>query len=149
MSFNEIKQHSKARFKCESNELASIREYVRLKGLSLGLSEEEAFKVSLAVDEACSNLVKHAKKRSLSENGFYICLKIYSDQNQFIVEILDKSQPFNPNSVPSPDMQEYFKQFKRGGLGIHIMRSLIDDIAYFPAKIDKDYNVLQLKKLIA
>ncbi|HPO63077.1 MAG TPA: ATP-binding protein [Candidatus Kapabacteria bacterium] len=148
MNFNNNTYQTEARFKCDSNELVNIREFVISQALYIGLNEDEAFKVSLAVDEACSNLVKHGKKRTSIENNCYIYLDVYSNQNQFIVEIHDKSESFNPNSVPSPDMQEYFKQFKHGGLGIHIMRSLIDDISYIPATTENAYNTLQLKKAI-
>jgi len=148
MNFNNNTYQTAVRFKCDSNELAKIREFVISQAIFLGLSEDEAFKVSLAVDEACSNLVKHGKKRTSIENNCYIYLDVYSNQNQFIVEIHDKSESFNPNSVPSPDMQEYFKLLKRGGLGIHIMLSLIDDIAYIPATNENAYNTLQLKKAI-
>jgi len=149
MNYNNNTYQTEARFKCESHELANIREYIINKAIFLGLSEDEAFKVSLAVDEACSNLVKHGRKRATIENNCYIYLDVYSKHNQLIIEIHDKSESFNPNSVPSPNMQEYFQQFKRGGLGIHIMRSLIDDISYIPANTENAYNILQLKKAIA
>lgn len=124
-------------------ELTHIREFVIHKAIEFGFNEEEAFRISLAVDEACSNLIRHAFKMDASQ---MICVIIQSDSNEFIVDIQDMGFPFNPLDVAPPEMMEYFKQFKKGGLGIHIMRSVMDEISYQPSQDKAAPNTLRLKK---
>ena len=125
------------------SELLHIREFVRQKAEDFGFGEEEAYKISLAVDEACSNLIRYAYNFAKDKE---ICINIESNENQFIVNILDTGEPFNPLVIPETDMKEYFEKFKRGGLGIQIMRKVMDEIAYTPSHGGDTFNSLRLKK---
>ena len=49
---------------------------------------------------------------------------------KFSVIIKDKGKYFEPKEICPPDMREYLKQYKVGGLGIHLMKSLMDEIKY-------------------
>ena len=124
-------------------ELTHIRDFVIHKALEFGFLEDEAFRISLAVDEACSNLIRHAFKMDASQR---ICVLIQTDSNEFIVDIQDMGFPFNTLDVAPQEMMEYFKQFKKGGLGIHIMRSVMDGISYQPSQDKAVPNTLRLKK---
>lgn len=126
-------------------ELSRIRDFILRKTRLLGISESIAYDISLAVDEACSNLIKHAYKL---EKDRKICIDVETENNKLIVNILDNGVPFNPMDVPLQDMSEYLKQLKHGGLGIHIMRSVIDEILYIPRKNKRSHNTLRLIKNI-
>jgi serine/threonine-protein kinase RsbW len=126
------------------SELYKIREFITDKALRFGFSEEDAAKIVLAVDEACSNLVRHAYKFDKNQN---ICVHIETNLNQFIVNILDNGTPFNPLEVPEPDMKEYFIALKRGGLGIQLMRKVMDEIDYQPMNPQNNVNTLKLKNI--
>jgi serine/threonine-protein kinase RsbW len=129
------------------SELSKIRDFVFARAIDRGFPDSEAQKIVLAVDEACTNLIRHAFKLDKSKK---ICVSIESDPNNFTVNIIDDGNPFDPMQVNKPDMDEYFKQFKKGGLGIHLMKSVMDEISYTPSdKADDSMNTLKLKKLIA
>ena len=81
----------------------------------------------LAVDEACTNVIKHSYEFAPSKG---IDLEVHTRDRQFEVVIIHKGRPFDPDSVKTPDMKMYFTQFRRGGLGIHLMRSLMDKVEY-------------------
>ncbi|MBM2816029.1 MAG: putative anti-sigma regulatory factor, serine/threonine protein kinase [Ignavibacteria bacterium] len=130
---------------CDFSELQRIREFVMTKAETLGFSSEEAQSIALAVDEACSNLIKHTFNFDTLKE---ICVQVNFDKNQFIVNILDEGTPFNPLDVTPQDMNEYFKNYKRGGLGIPIIRKIMDEISYLPSNNSNRKNVLTLKKFL-
>jgi serine/threonine-protein kinase RsbW len=126
-------------------ELSKIREFVLARAVKHGFPDAEAQKIVLAVDEACTNLIRHAFKLDKTKK---ICVQIEMEPNTFTVNIIDDGNPFDPMQVSKPDMDEYFKQFKKGGLGIHLMRSVMDEISYTPSTNSNDSkNILKLKKL--
>lgn len=127
------------------SELEKIRDFVASEAVRFGFSGEDSQRIALAVDEACTNLINHAFKRDPLRK---ICVEIEPAPNQFVVNILDDGSPFNPLEVPQPDMKEYFKNFKRGGLGIQIIRLVMDEISYTPQNDKMKKNVLQLKKVL-
>lgn len=123
------------------SELAEIRNYVKNSALEFGLSDKKTNFIVLAVDEACSNLIRYNmdfdKSRSLN-------IHIETDGEKFLVEITDNGEAFNLLNNPTPEMNEYFRQYKKGGLGIHIIRSIVDEIDYTPSAGNQEINSLQL-----
>jgi serine/threonine-protein kinase RsbW len=127
-------------------ELIKVRNFIQDNAKAFGFDEDIAYNISLAVDEACTNLILYAYNLDKSRK---ICIKLESDNDQYMISILDDGLPFNPLEMPSPEMNEYLKRFKRGGLGIHIMRSVMDKIEYYPASDNSSYNTLKLIKLLS
>jgi len=123
--------------------LQEIRSFVLDKATQFGFEDSDAHRISLAVDEACSNLIRHSYKSDIAQS---IRIEIDRVADQFTVNIFDHGVPFNPTQFPAQDMQEYFKQFKSGGLGIQIMRLVMDSIRYTPASKLQKYNILTLVK---
>lgn len=128
-----------------NSELSKIRLFIEENANDFGFSEGISQKIALAVDEACSNLIKHAYK---SDDSKKIWINIENNDNEFIVKISDEGEPFNPLEVPEPDMNTYFKKFNRGGLGIHIIRLVMDKINYIPSTSKNTKNILELRKVL-
>ncbi len=127
----------------DTNELNRIRDFVIENALLFGFSEEQAYKICLAVDEACSNLIRHSFKFDTTKE---ICIAIEESKDKFTINILDKGLSFNPLDYDTPDMIEYLKKLKKGGLGIHIIKSVMDEISYLPAMDNDTTNTLMLTK---
>jgi len=128
----------------ETTQLEGIRNYVSDKAVFYGFNEVDSQKIALAVDEACTNLIRHAFKYDKSHS---IRISIDSVNNIFTIKIMDDGKPFNPLNMPTPDMKKYLKDFKKGGLGIHIMKLVMDEIEYIPSNSNDKYNTLILKKI--
>lgn len=126
--------------------LQEIRDYIYRASTGFGFSDKVAYNISLAVDEACSNLIKYAYNLEFDHK---ICISVETDNNEFNVLISDNGKPFNPLEVESPNMTEYFKKLQRGGLGIFIMKSVMDDITYYTTGERQLKNTLRLKKYLA
>ena len=101
-------------------------------------------KIMLAVDEACTNIIKHAYKSSPEGE---ILLNVDYDDEKFTITIIDYGKSFNPANIPQPDLQKYYREHKVGGLGIYLMKSLMDDVKY--TSIPGKYNQVLLSKNIS
>ena len=124
-------------------ELQKIRDFVKNRAENFGFNELDSNKIVLAVDEACTNLINHAFKK---QDGREICVQVEANKSDFIITISDDAEPFDPLEIASPNMQEYFSKFKRGGLGIHLMRLVMDEISYLPSNDTNPRNILRLRK---
>ena len=91
----------------------------------LGIGKD-VFEVQTAVDEACTNIINYA----YSEEGGIITIICEIQDNDLVVSIWDRGKPFDPFSVPPPDLEADLDERKIGGLGIYLMKKFMDDISY-------------------
>lgn len=85
----------------------------------------EQFKI--AVDEACTNVIKHAYK---GDDGHPIDVAVIVDADRCTVRIRDEGNTFRPNEYEAPDIFESARRRRAGGFGIQIMRRLMDKVEY-------------------
>jgi len=114
-------------FKSSTDNLSSIRDFVRSTAQDVGFSKDVSGNIILAVDEAVTNVIKHAY--NYSEEG-KILVSISFIKNKFSVSISDKGTHFNSKLIKDPDLKEYYKQRRVGGLGMFLMKKLMDDVKY-------------------
>ncbi|MFO7447139.1 MAG: ATP-binding protein [Ignavibacteriaceae bacterium] len=127
--------------KSSTENLSAIRDFIYSAAEEIGFNSETIGDIILAVDEACTNIIKHAYK-SYPEGEIVINLK-YSDR-KFTIEIIDYGTAFHPETVPAPDLQKYYQQRRVGGLGMYLMKTLMDDVKYI--SIPGKYNQVLLSK---
>jgi serine/threonine-protein kinase RsbW len=111
----------------QTAKLKHVRRFVAAAARRFGFSSEEASKIALAVDEACTNIIKHAYN---FEEDKDIHLSILMRDGKFEVLITDHGKPFNPDAVKLPVMKEYLSHYRHGGLGMYLMKSLMDRVEY-------------------
>ena len=84
----------------------------------------DVFEIQLAVDEACTNIIKHAYSKV--DTGVITVRCGLSDSHEdFVVKIRDDGRPFDPRSVPSPNTKTELNERKEGGLGIFLMKKIM------------------------
>ena len=115
------------RIKSRTERLIDVRKFVSEAAKKFGFDEEQVSKIALAVDEACTNVIKHAY--AFDPNGT-LTVKVHPQNREFEVVITDHGTSFNPNSIKLPDMQEYLSHYEHGGLGVYLMKSLMDEVEY-------------------
>jgi serine/threonine-protein kinase RsbW len=117
----------------KTEKLILVREFISEAARKFGFDNESVNKITLAVDEACTNIIKHAYEFSPSQE---IDLKVKMNDGEFVVVITDKGKSFDPQQIKVPNMREYLSHYQKGGLGMHLMRSLVDKVEYkiYPAK---------------
>ncbi len=126
---------------CKREELKEIRKFVSEVLSDIGFSEVDINKVVLAVDEVCANLIIHSNKCNPDE-----CLEIHIDQSKakkVIFEIIDYGEGFNYNNYKEPNLEEIVRRRKKGGLGIMLVKKLMDSVE-FSSQGNK--NICRLEK---
>ncbi len=111
----------------KTERLIAVREFVSTAARDFGFRDEDVSKIALAVDEACTNIIKHAYKFDPAKS---ITITVRGRNGTFEVVIQDFGREFDPAKVPTPDMKEYLSHFRRGGLGVYLMKSLMDRVEY-------------------
>ena len=129
--------------KSRTENLSLIRDFVSSKTSDAGLAKDEIENVMLAVDEACTNIIKHAYN-SFPDGEIVIKLEYNSDK--LLVTIIDHGSTFDPNGIPDPDLQKYYRNGRVGGLGMFLMKTLMDDVKYIT--VTGKYNQVLLSKRI-
>ncbi|MFQ5812202.1 MAG: ATP-binding protein [Anaerolineae bacterium] len=120
--------------------LATIANFVVKAAQASGLNEKAAFEVQMAVDEACTNVIKH----SYGEEGRgEIALRCQLADGDFVVTIRDHGQPFNPAAVPPPNLTASLAERQESGLGLYFMRQLMDEVRF---RFDAEGNELTMVK---
>ncbi len=78
-----------------------------------------------AFAEIYNNIVLHAYNRREGES---VEITVYIDEGAMIVEIRDSGNAFDLSTVPEPDLDS----LPEGGMGLHIARAMLDEVAYEP-----------------
>ena len=121
--------------------LDEIREFVGDIARAGGFSDKDVYNIQLATDEAASNIIEHAYE-NISDGDLEISCGM---QGEVITIVLtDHGESFDPSVIPMPDLKADLSDRKIGGLGIFLMRKLMDEVHYEP-KHDKS-NVLTMTK---
>ncbi len=123
--------------------LAAVREFVSKKASDLGIDDSTINQIILSVDEACTNIIKHAHRYDDKE---MIEIETKFEDCEFKIILKYKGRAFDPNGIPIPDMKEYFSNFKVGGLGVPIMKKFMNKIEF--DRQNHDQNCLTLIKII-
>ena len=115
------------KIKSQTEKLSMVREFVSEAAREFGFDDESVNKIALAVDEACTNIIKHSYEFASNKD---IDIAISANDSKFKVVISDHGKGFNPETVKVPDMREYLSKYKKGGLGMYLMKSLMDSVEY-------------------
>jgi serine/threonine-protein kinase RsbW len=108
-------------------------QFVAEAAKAAGLTDQAAFHIELCCDEACTNIIEHAYE---GEGVGDIIVRYHIDGDQFVVTILDNGRSFQPSEVKLPQSisaqnpKEAAKNLQIGGLGIHFMRQLMDNVQF-------------------
>jgi len=143
LSFRRKNNSGELKVKSKTENLSEIRDFVSSNASKAGISASTVDNIILAVDEACTNIIKHAYK--LSPQG-EINIRIEYDEEKFTVTIIDYGKSFEPNRIPLPDLQKYYREHRVGGLGMYLMKSLMDNVEY--TTVPGKYNQVLLSKNI-
>lgn len=127
----------------ESEFLEIIRDFIGKIATIAGFSDDYANKIQLSVDEACTNIIKHAysgmKKKSIE-------IVVELNSSKIMVSVIDQGKGFKPSKVAVKDLETYLSEYRRGGLGLHLIKILMDDVqfSFDPAK----RNVITMTKYV-
>lgn len=130
------------KLKSSLSELDTLCQNLESFGRKIGLSKKFIFEINLALDELFTNIISYG----FDDDGEHVIKITITPRNQELcLCIEDDGVPFNPAEFQPADVAASVEDCKIGGLGIHIIKKLMDEICYERCG---DKNVLTLRKRI-
>ncbi|MBW2514483.1 MAG: ATP-binding protein [Deltaproteobacteria bacterium] len=126
--------------KNDLSELQNLCQNCEEIGRSINVSDKSIFEMNLALDELFTNIISYGFN-DCREHIIKISITVDGDQMEMRIE--DDGIPFNPLESKTPDFQCGIEDCKIGGLGIHLIKKLMDDLQYQRVA---DKNILVLKR---
>ena len=124
------------------SELDTLEEKLDEFCQKLGVTTKCFCEINLALEELFTNIISYGFSDKADHRIKFILSYI---GKTVTMRIEDDGEPFNPMEESSPDIRCPLEQRKIGGLGIHLIKNVMDDVIY---KRQKDKNLLILKKRI-
>ncbi len=125
---------------CEKTKLSELRNFLDRVLNASHLSDINKNQLILAVEEVCANLIIHSHDCNPSD---YIKLKVNQMDQSIIFEIMDSGEAFNMTEYNEPDLKEVMKNRRKGGLGIKLVRKIMDSIEF---ESSNNQNICRLIK---
>lgn len=113
---------------CSLTNLKGIRDFVRSSLKGHRIAEVEVSAIVLALDEMCSNLMIHAHHCNPDH-----MLELHidtGDAGKIVFEIIDDGNVFDINQFHTPELGNLVHEKRKGGLGIRLVKSIMDEIEY-------------------
>jgi serine/threonine-protein kinase RsbW len=113
---------------CSIENLKGVRDFIRGALKDHQVSDLQISEMVLALDEMCSNLMIHAHQCNPDEL-FELHIEVMKD-NPVVFEIIDDGNTFDINQFSEPDLGNLVHEKRKGGLGIRLVKSIMDKIEY-------------------
>ena len=104
-----------------------------------GFKIDDILDTQLAVEEVITNIIVHGYKKA----GGEIIISFRINPSNLEVRIMDSSPRFDPLSIPNPKLDGAIEERKIGGLGVHLVREVMDKVVY---QYENGKNILVLIK---
>jgi len=121
-------------------EIARAAQLVEDFGTANGLPADVVFKLNLALDEVVTNIISYGYD---DQNEHQIEITLTLDGGEVVVHVKDDGRAYNPLEAPRPDLEADIDARPIGGLGVHIVRTLMDGLEY---RREGGRNVLIMRK---
>lgn len=129
-----------AQFEAEEAQLDGIRRFVTESCRTSDLTTKDVNSILLAIEEACTNVIRHAYL--YAQGSIRIHIALAGDRVTF--SIYDRGRSFDFDRAGVPDLGRYVETGRKGGLGIYLIRKIMDEVDY---RTIGDENRLRMVKL--
>ena len=120
-----------------------MRKFVTKVLTEHGVSEVETNMIVLAVDEVCANIIIHGHAGTNAEK---VRIDIDFKKDGIRLEIIDQGHAFDLVNYQEPLIDELIKNKNKGGIGIMLVKKIMDDIQF---ETTKNQNRLKLFKKVS
>lgn len=108
-------------------ELDRVADAVEDFGQAHGLSPKLRYQIRLVLDELLTNSITYGYPDH-GEHSIQVAMR--RDGSRLRFELVDDARPFDPLSAKAPDLETPADSRQIGGLGIHLVRTIMDRVAY-------------------
>lgn len=137
-----VSQEYKFELKNSTSELKALHQHLDNWGGDIGLSANSILRINICLDELFTNIVSYGFDDDLEH---IIIFTLSGDNNLVVINIEDNGIPFNPLEKIDPDFPDNVESADIGGLGIHIIKKLMDNVSY---ERKQGQNKLSMRKNI-
>ncbi len=120
--------------------LGQVRDFIDHIGKKYRYEDRLINSFKLVIEEACTNIIRHGYR---DIKGGEITIKAIVRRQSLTIVVVDQGISYDPRQASTPDLEKYIQIGKKGGLGIFMMRKLMDDVQY---NITSRGNELRLTK---
>lgn len=121
-----MEKKSTLRVAAELDNLSAVRRFVMDRLAALAVDPEVAHDVILATDEAVTNVIVHGYQGRPGS----VEIEVGRSGESLVVHVRDQAPPFDPTRVPPPDLNLPLEQRPYGGMGVYIIRKLMDRMSH-------------------
>lgn len=123
-------------------ELESVRQWVERFGAAHQLPPRVMTSLLVSFDEVLNNLISYGYS---DQRDHEIRLRLALAENDVWAEVEDDGEPFDPLTAPAPTLSGGVSERPVGGLGIHFLKTLNDEVTY---RRQEDKNRLRFRKCL-
>ena len=123
----------------DPSEIQRLNEIVTEFAVKHNLAAELTFRVNLVLEEIVTNVISYGYDDRLEHE---ISVRLSWRDPRIELEVKDDGRPFNPLEAPQPETESPLIEKPVGGLGIHLVRRMVDHLEY---KREGDKNCLVLR----
>ena len=122
-------------------QLIPIWEFIETGLDAFQCPEKVRIHIRIAADEIFSNIARHSNARK----GDTVTVSFHAEKEprSVVITFMDTSSPFDPLSAAEPDLSAPAKNRKIGGLGLFMLKKIMDDVSY---EYRDEKNILTIKK---
>ena len=113
-------------FPANVEEIPVVVEHVSGLATEAGVHPKRIMHLELAVEEAVMNICSYAYKTPPGT----VVVRVLCADDRFTVQLVDEGIPFDPLSVEEPDIKAELEDRKIGGLGVLLIRRVMDEVHY-------------------
>jgi serine/threonine-protein kinase RsbW len=118
---------NKIMLKSDLANLSKAREFIAKAAREAGASSSEITKIEISCDEWSANIIEHSLGSNVKKSFTIECQSV---EGKFIIIYEHEGPRFNPIEQEVIDVNDHFVEEKERGLGIYIMREMMDEIHY-------------------
>lgn len=112
----------KRRFVARADQLREVREWIRNAVLQCNFNTEQTDRIVIGVNEACMNIIEHAYRYAPGD----VVVAVVQHEDTLEIVLRDFAAPMDVEKIrPRP-----FEEIRPGGLGVHFMREVMDEVTY-------------------
>ena len=129
--------------KSKLSELNTLCRHLEDCGNAMELPQKCLFEINLGLDELFTNIISYGFEDEIEHR---IKFSLAREKKTLVVKVEDDGVPFNPLETAGPEPPQDLDSINIGGLGIHLVKKMMDDINYQRVE---GKNRLVLKKCVA
>jgi anti-sigma regulatory factor (Ser/Thr protein kinase) len=128
--------------KSELAEIARLAEQIEEFGANNNIEQSYIFNINLSLDELITNTINYGYDDCKEHQ---ILINLYLAEGEIVIQVQDGGKPFNPLDMPDPDLNRELDERPVGGLGIYLVRTMMDQVEY---ERRGNLNIITMRKRI-